>query len=434
MTNLTSCQEQAASKFAGWLINPDEREFVLTGPAGTGKTFLVQQLIKEARNIHDFHALVDEEWAKYHKSLHIDFCATTHKAASVLSESLNTEVHTINAYTGIVPRYSKKTRDMRLQVPKGYLNTRKNTYHTHLLIVDESSMIAKEFYTKFFSKWLLHSPDTKVLWIGDKHQLPPVKEKMCVIFEDDIPQAELKQVVRQSQSSQLSQVVQTLRTGVEEPEKLLGDMPDGSDGSVVFHKDLKSFLAEVENTWPDYDSDPDAKILAWTNARVGEFASYLRKFWGAPEHFEAGETVWVNSAILDSSFKIKCMGSQPVKILDSEIKTEEDTLGRRYLVMYDRFGEAHTDWFFMPDSQDDKKATIARLYQEKQYDMASKVKFTWADFRQNQSMTVHKSQGSTYEKVFVDASNLRRSSDLRKLQYVAASRASKELHILGEFQ
>jgi hypothetical protein len=64
-----------------------------------------------------------------------------------------------------------------------------------------------------------------------------------------------------------------------------------------------------------------------------------------------------------------------------------------------------------------------------------RMKEEWADLRPIHASTVHKAQGSTYRKVFVDMDDIGRNTrwrDLVRLLYVAITRASHEVHIFGD--
>ena len=50
-TVLTSDQENAKNLIAEWFFNTDDKVFVLSGYAGTGKTFLIDYLAKEVLHL-----------------------------------------------------------------------------------------------------------------------------------------------------------------------------------------------------------------------------------------------------------------------------------------------------------------------------------------------------------------------------------------------
>ena len=48
---LTSDQEKAKNLIAEWFLNSDNRMFVLSGYAGTGKTFLIDYIVREVLHL-----------------------------------------------------------------------------------------------------------------------------------------------------------------------------------------------------------------------------------------------------------------------------------------------------------------------------------------------------------------------------------------------
>ena len=68
----------------------------------------------------------------------------------------------------------------------------------------------------------------------------------------------------------------------------------------------------------------------------------------------------------------------------------------------------------------------------KKWHLFWKLKDAFNDIAYGYALTAHRSQGSTFERVFVDAGDIqlnRKSSERSKCLYVACSRASKELYI-----
>ena len=64
------------------------------------------------------------------------------------------------------------------------------------------------------------------------------------------------------------------------------------------------------------------------------------------------------------------------------------------------------------------------------------MKNTYADIRPTYSVTVHKSQGSTFEVAFIDLDDISKNSnalEVARLLYVAMTRASKTVYITGNY-
>ena len=79
-------------------------------------------------------------------------------------------------------------------------------------------------------------------------------------------------------------------------------------------------------------------------------------------------------------------------------------------------------------------ALIKSYAKAKDWQTYFQLKDELCDFRPNHALTVHKSQGSTYENVFIDLSDVgknKQASEIARLMYVAATRASKKLYLYG---
>ena len=103
---------------------------------------------------------------------------------------------------------------------------------------------------------------------------------------------------------------------------------------------------------------------------------------------------------------------------------------------------------FLPDNYKDAKILMKKLAKEAnskeiQNDPKRKkelweeyfnIKDTWLDLRSQYASTVHKAQGSSYDKVFIDLDDIGRcniASDVARMLYVAISRAKKKVILSG---
>ena len=75
MTTLNLEQTVAQKRLMDFLCNSDENQIILQGFAGTGKSFLINQLYKSYKFAVDLDLTEHRPWV---------FLATTHKACEVL--------------------------------------------------------------------------------------------------------------------------------------------------------------------------------------------------------------------------------------------------------------------------------------------------------------------------------------------------------------
>ncbi len=177
--------------------NPNDYKRALTGPAGTGKTYLVKALIK---NSHVNYS-------------QIGLAAPTHKACRVLGESIgisNIKVNTLQSDLGLRLNFDVEKFDITNPPfdPKGRIKI--GEYKIY--IVDESSMINRGLCN--FLEKTCKSKQCKLIYIGDASQLVPVNEKYSPAFKA-IKCNALSQIVRQEDDNPIRHLLSLLRYDIE---------------------------------------------------------------------------------------------------------------------------------------------------------------------------------------------------------------------------
>lgn len=198
--NFTNDQQKAYNDLISFInstYNPNDYKHALTGPAGTGKTYLVKAIIK---NCHISYS-------------QIGLAAPTHKACRVLGESIgisNVKINTLQSDLGLRLNFDVEKFDITNPPfdPKGRIKI--GDYK--LYIVDEASMINKSLCT--FLENTCKSKQCKIIYIGDSYQLAPVGEKYSSAFKG-IRIHELKQIVRQDEDNPVRELLSLLRYDIE---------------------------------------------------------------------------------------------------------------------------------------------------------------------------------------------------------------------------
>ncbi len=156
---LTEDQEEGFFKLK-LFTNSQDKYFRLSGYAGTGKSFLICRYIK---------------WLLEEKLSFVAACPTN-KAAKNLrnlaaSEGLELEVKTIAQLLGQQPELNEDSGEEEF---KSKINVDLSGYD--IVIIDEFSMLNKDNFNEIVAK-AGTSLLTKVLFVGDRAQLPPINEK-----------------------------------------------------------------------------------------------------------------------------------------------------------------------------------------------------------------------------------------------------------------
>ncbi len=187
---LTSDQEEAVQLIEEWFFNLKNQIFVLCGYAGTGKTFLIDYVVKQI-------GLVAGESAV--------FVTPTGKAASVLIRG-GTPAGTVHSLI--------YTREEDIEVDENgeviserflrFIKKEKIDGNIRLIVVDETSMVADDVLKDLLSFGV------KCLFCGDPAQLPPVGGSNTLL---SMPCITLTQIVRQEEDNPIVRLAERARGG-----------------------------------------------------------------------------------------------------------------------------------------------------------------------------------------------------------------------------
>ncbi|AMV64077.1 RecD-like DNA helicase YrrC [Pediococcus damnosus] len=171
--------------------------FLLTGGPGTGKTTIINGIVKTYATLNEVSLDVNE----YHDTpFPVLLAAPTGRAAKRMSEVTGLPASTIHRLLGLTGREDdpdKETKDLE----------------GGLLIVDEMSMVD----TSLFRTLVRAIPNSmKVILVGDKDQLPSVEAGQ--IFNDllqsqEIPKIELSKIYRQDDQSSIIPLAHAIKEG-----------------------------------------------------------------------------------------------------------------------------------------------------------------------------------------------------------------------------
>ena len=216
---LTQDQATAMSALQHFIATEEEQVFILTGYAGTGKTFLIHQLIG---------CLVDQK-------IRLQVMAPTGRAAKVLNTDMPGGVLATTIHKAIyLCSMAFIDEDEKLHFP-----IRRREGNVKVFIVDEASMVsskvAKHELMEFGSGVLIDDLLTyvrphhggKVLFVGDPAQLPPVGDNRSVALEEQffvekglrVRTCRLTTIVRQKTGSQILKAATVLRNLLETSQR-----------------------------------------------------------------------------------------------------------------------------------------------------------------------------------------------------------------------
>ena len=187
---LTADQQEAAALIEAWYHHLNTQIFVLCGYAGTGKTFLVDYVVRAL-------GLVAGESAA--------FVAPTGKAASVLIQSgvPATTVHSL-IYTREEDIEVDENGEVISEQFLRFVKKESIDSKIKLIVLDETSMVSDDVLRDLLSFGV------KCLCCGDPAQLPPVGGSNTLL---STPVITLKEIVRQERDNPIVRLAARVRAG-----------------------------------------------------------------------------------------------------------------------------------------------------------------------------------------------------------------------------
>lgn len=421
---------------------------VLTGYAGTGKTSLIGAFVNSI----------------YHLKLKSVLLAPTGRAAKVLSNYSGITASTIHRKI-----YFKNEKNGVEGFTLG-----QNKHTNTIFVVDEASMIStrnvsegNDSYTRRnllddLIEYVYTGQNCKLIFVGDKGQLPPIGMAKSPALEKDhlrseygltIYTTELNEIVRQADESGILNIATSLRHFDEMPPLLPHNT---TDARAITGMDLQE---ELENAIHNYGSD-EVMVVTRSNKRANLFNEQIRRriLW-QEEDLNAGDVIMAtrnNYHWLEPKSPVGFIANGEIMEILKIIRREEifgcefaDVLVR--LIDYPEMKDIELKILLnsirhegpsLP--RDDMKMLFHRIAAEEYpylrnkrernrkvmqnpYFQAVQVKFGYA-------VTCHKAQGGQWAAVFIDHGYfLEEMWDVEYMRwlYTAITRASKQLFLVN---
>lgn len=424
--------------FEKFLNDENAFDMFIIGAAGTGKTTSLHELVSYC--IKDKIPAIS--------------LAYTHKACGILMAKLPAlaDVRTLHKFLRKRPGINTNATHIKQIATTVQFGEPEKV---RVLFIDEFSMVGEN---DAMSLGELQDPNytgvcqTKIVYIGDVNQLPPVKGAFTLNPSGKYV-VKLTQVHRQAEGNKLLDTLCSLNDFINKGEAK--KLPEHS--TFKRNTDLVNL----------YCKDQEDKILlAYTNEQVQKLNEQVVKVLGDNRQRWVAQHrkifTFKYEVPLDKVFYIDMINE--TLSLDSKFKTLEFLLELPYL----KFGvfedEDETPYVFayifghynyklkneeLALRASDSNAKIEKEFKEKaslwatqnnHHPLARQRAKAWREFLSVSdcvmlvdfpyALTVHKSQGSTYKHVYIDNTDLKKNPDgmmYLKLLYVAISRASDKV-------
>jgi hypothetical protein len=412
---LSQGQQDAYDAVFSFLMSKEQDIFVLRGFAGTGKSTLVKKIFHDLPKVRKMDKLLGGTSVL---NMNIQLTATTNKAAEALEYITGYSVVTTHSFLGIIPLKDYSTGKSELGVKRGA-----EKIHNTIIVIDEASFVDRDM----LSLIIRQTVNCKILFIGDPAQLAPIKANSTPVFDASFPSISLTEVLRQAKGNPIIELATAFRETVTSG-KFFSFSPDDNHIIHLSGHDFEQAVIQEFNR-PDWKYT-SSKVLAWTNARVVEYNHAIRNIvQGAPQ-LQVGDYA-VSNQYVSGTYKIKT--DQLVYISQITPSIRRTAVGE--IAGFD-IELDHVSQVFMPASLEEKKELLKAAKDKSNFSLVKVISEEWVDLRAAYACTINKSQGSTYDTVFIDLSDIKRcnsGNQIARMLYVAVSRARHKVIFTGDF-
>lgn len=409
---LTGCQQRAYDT-----ILSNDKHVTLSGPAGSGKTFLTSLLIQAFEQAGKTVALV----------------APTHQAKNVLRNQTGYDVVTIHSLFKIHP---DTYEDQRSFAQSGEVELD----DIDILIIDEASMVDDDLFDIIGS----HIPRyCRVIGLGDKYQIQPVRHEpghLSPMFTRfDV--VEMEEVVRQAADNPIIQVATDIRNGGWFSTNWSKERKQGVMHVPNISRMMDAYFSKIKTP----DDLMDYRILAYTNNCVDEFNSIVRsEVYKTDDPFIVGEYIVTQVPVMQNDGKyMQCVieNGGVVKILDIE-QTEfvaklprvpDETFDVAKLTVQHEEG-VYVFMVMWNDANKERFKEYLNVAAQSYKSHAGNTRLLWKAFwslkdsiidtKSLSASTTHKSQGSTVKGCFIYTQDFSFAEPeiIQQLAYVGVTR------------
>lgn len=306
---LNDQQYDGIKKIRKWL-NSKDKYFCLAGVAGSGKSTIIKKILDE----YKYGVVVS---------------APTHKARKVIQKTTGREGKTLSSLLGL-----------RADIQLDAFNPNSPIFNPiaiatisdfNLCVVDESSMINNFLYDLIIEKTI--SARTKVLFVGDPCQIPPIGEAISAPFVKDIQSHWLLKPERQSYSNPMMVIYDAIRENLNILDggyKRISNMNDSGEG-IIFTTDKLEFRKNILDKFSSTESKTNidfVKLIAWRNETVRQSNQIIRKelITNNDDVIAVGDIVMSYRTVIDKLYHPIIENSADYRVVDRS-NLEENKFG-----------------------------------------------------------------------------------------------------------
>ena len=371
---------------------------IITGGPGTGKTTVVQGILKAYGLLHHL-SLDPTKYATSEKPFPIALAAPTGRAAKRMTETTGLKASTIHRLLGYgVDGVFQHDEFSQL----GY----------DLIIIDESSMLDTLLAFQLFQSI---KTGAQVILVGDDNQLPSVGPGQVLkdlIESGAIPLTRLLTVHRQAQDSSIISLAHAVKNN-HLPDDLRVKKPDRLYVEAI-HQQIPVYLKQiVENAISKGYTANEVQVLVPMyrgDCGIDSLNVMLQEIFNPPDEQNKREMTF-GQRIFRIGDKVLQLANQPeTGVMNGDVG---EVIGISY-----------------KNENDDKEEKLIACFDTKEvtYKKGDLQNLTHA-----YCVSVHKSQGSEYPIVILPMTHAYHVMLQKKLIYTAITRAKRSLIVIGEY-
>lgn len=368
-------QPEAVKRITEWFRKKDKPYFTLGGYAGTGKTTVLPYALQNLK--------LDPS------EMQVVSVAFTGKASLVMKRKGLPNCSTIHGLIYDVSEEEIKDSTGKV-IGKRLISKRKESldFRIKLILCDEASMINETIFTELLSYKI------PVLLVGDCFQLPPIHGDFNIMDEKNLD-FKLSTVQRQALDNPIIRLSMDIRNGHK--------INDGKYGDTV----VKMPFSKV----PTESILKADQILCAKNATRKLLNNEMREMLGyTGPHPKKGEKL----IVVANNWEIGVVNGQHIYLVEDAEDADKITYDIAYTEETRSY--VHRQWL-------SKRNFLEFNDMPCRFEMKERIQ---ADF--GYAITVHKSQGSEWDKVLFLEERIMRDRDLhQRFLYTAVTRASEKL-------
>lgn len=451
MITLTKNQKLGVNAILNF-INSDEKMFLLKGYAGTGKTTLTRSLVNRLNRY----------------GMDVYFSATTNKAATILYNSLNkdidnpaleTSVSTVHHILNIQKTFNPRTGE------EYFVSMLRENIYNAIVVVDECSMVSYDMFNIIDKKII---GDSKIIFIGDSAQIPPVKNKdmakkskftfnseeemmLSPVFTFVKNSFTLTEPIRQTEGNPIIEDSTLIRNNLDKATPFIPKTIKTEKGSImVIREDSALFNKLLKDGFnkKEYKDDVDfIKLVAYKNKTVKYYNKEIRKYMGFTKKYEPGDKMMFMSMYENrllhttfpnsSTFTIKKIETGTKRIKPEDYGIQEAAFSVPTLTFNGciiTYGHgAKGPVIALLKKIFEKARRSHRSVRGAIFKKGFMLRDYFADIDYANAITAHKSQGSTYRNTIVMMRDIRENLDIKernRIMYTAITRSSNNVYLI----